>query len=89
MTQDSSSVLYRVSRVVSEVLALDDEELSSEMLIREDLGADSLDLVTLVWALEEEFGGRIDEVEVEQLTTPGKIAVYIENRMNVVATNEP
>ena len=57
----------RVFRVVREVLALEDEELSLERTLREDLNADSLDLVSLVMALEDEFGGTISEEDAEHL----------------------
>ena len=63
-------------------------EISKDSLIREELGADSLDLVTLVWALEEEFGGKIEESEIMELTTPQKIADYIIGRIKESTPNE-
>jgi len=80
-TTAPANVLDRVLRVIAEVLALERERIAPASAIREELGADSLDVVTLVWALEEEFGGKIDDAEIESLTTPERIAAYVAERM--------
>jgi len=67
-------------KIAAEVLSTPLEELSKDSHIRDDLGADSLDLVTLIWALEEEFGGKLDDTEMESLATPAMIAAYINQR---------
>ena len=85
---NTDDLLGRVLSGTGEVLSLEDGELSKDSLIREELGADSLDLVTLVWALEEEFGGKIEESELDELSTPQKIAEYILDRIEESTSNE-
>ena len=72
--------LERVLTVIKEVLNVSDDEARPECDIREDLVADSLDMISLVWALEEEFGGKIDDDALESLQTPTDVASYIESR---------
>jgi acyl carrier protein len=62
----------RVKAVIKEVLRIDESRLTIEASFIEDLGADSLDLVTLVMALEEEFKGSISEEEVKGMKTIGQ-----------------
>ena len=81
-------VLGRVLVVTAEVLSLEEGEITKDSLIREELGADSLDLVTLVWALEEEFGGKIEESELEEITTTQEIADYIFGRIEESTSHE-
>jgi len=63
--------------VVVEVLSVSELDATEHCNIREDLVADSLDMISLIWALEEEFGGKIEEDVLEALRTPGDIANYI------------
>jgi len=83
-----SKIISRVLAITAEVLALGEREIQSDSSIRNDLQADSLDLVTLIWALEEEFGGTIDNSALENLDTPNDIAQYIEWRIVNKAANE-
>ena len=55
------------------------DQVSSEAKFIEDLGADSLDIVELIMALEEEFGYEIPDEEAEKLLTVGDVAKYIED----------
>lgn len=71
----------RVLAVVREVLALDGATIELDASIEEDLAANSLDRVTLVMALEEEFGGELPENDVHQLKTVRHIVDYIECRL--------
>ena len=64
-----SSVEERVKKIVSEQLGVKDEEVKNEASFVEDLGADSLDTVELVMALEEEFETEIPDEEAEKITT--------------------
>jgi acyl carrier protein len=70
-------VVEKVKNVVVEQLGVSEEEVSKEASYTDDLGADSLDTVELVMALEEEFGTEIADEDAEKLTTVGKTVEYI------------
>ncbi len=78
-------VTERVLSIVSEVLSLD-QPASLDLDLREDLNADSLDLLTLFMTLEDEFGGSIPEDEVENISTVRNIIDYINGR---IAAEQP
>jgi len=71
----------RVVKTIGEVLKVDAADLGGEKRIREDLGADSLDSVTLVMALEDEFGGSINDNDAKSLETVGEVIAYISRRV--------
>lgn len=73
-----SSVSDRVKEIIVEQLGVNEDQVVPEAKFVEDLGADSLDTVELVMALEEEFGAEIPDEEAEKLTTVGEAASYIE-----------
>jgi acyl carrier protein len=73
-----SSVRERVVEIIVEQLGVNKEQVVDEAKFVEDLGADSLDTVELVMALEEEFGADIPDEEAEKLTTVGEAVKYIE-----------
>jgi acyl carrier protein len=75
--QDMSSVEERVKKIIVEQLGVKEEEVTSEASFVDDLGADSLDTVELVMALEEEFETEIPDEEAEKLTTVGDAIDYI------------
>ncbi len=72
-----SSVEERVKKIVSEQLGVKDEEVKIGASFVEDLGADSLDTVELVMALEEEFETEIPDEEAEKITTVQLAIDYI------------
>ncbi len=72
-----SSVEERVAKIVVEQLGVKEEEVKSEASFVDDLGADSLDTVELVMALEEEFGTEIPDEEAEKITTVQLAVDYI------------
>jgi len=74
------TVLEKVKEVISEQLGVDDtDSITTETTFIDDLGADSLDIVELIMALEEEFDMEIPEEEAEKITSVGDVVNYIEN----------
>ena len=72
-----SSIEDRVKKIVCEQLGVKEEEVKSTSSFVEDLGADSLDTVELVMALEEEFETEIPDEEAEKITTVQSAIDYI------------
>ncbi|QKT04844.1 acyl carrier protein [Ectothiorhodospiraceae bacterium 2226] len=72
-----STVEERVKKVVVEQLGVKEEEVTEEASFVDDLGADSLDTVELVMALEEEFETEIPDEEAEKITTVKEAIDYI------------
>jgi acyl carrier protein len=73
-----SAVLERVKKVVIEQLGVEEAQVVEAASFSGDLGADSLDTVELVMALEEEFDCEIPDEEAEKITTVGQAVSYIE-----------
>lgn len=76
----------RVKHIVVEQLGVSADEVSPESSFVDDLGADSLDVVELVMALEEEFGVEIPDEDAEKIATVGEAVKYIETHMSEHAT---
>jgi acyl carrier protein len=74
-----SSIEERVKKIVVEQLGVKEEEVTNESSFVDDLGADSLDTVELVMALEEEFKTEIPDEEAEKITTVQQAVEYIKN----------
>jgi len=72
-----SSVEERVKRIVAEQLGVDADKVTSAASFVDDLGADSLDTVELVMALEEEFNTEIPDEEAEKITTVQQAIDYV------------
>ena len=70
-------VLAKVKEITVEQLGVDEDEVVLEASFRDDLEADSLDLVELIMAFEEEFGGEISDDEAQQITTVGEAVKYL------------
>ena len=77
-----SSVEERVKKIVVEQLGVKDEEVKEDASFVDDLGADSLDTVELVMALEEEFETEIPDDEAEKITTVRQAIDYINAHTN-------
>ena len=75
-----SSVADKVKKIVVEQLGVSEDQVTPEAKFIEDLGADSLDQVELVMALEEEFGADIPDEDAEKLTTVGDAIKYVESK---------
>lgn len=71
------AILEKVKEVIIEQLAVEDEAIKLETSFIDDLGADSLDIVELIMALEEEFDLQIPDSEAEKITTVGDVVEYI------------
>jgi acyl carrier protein len=78
----SSTVEERVKQIVVEQLGVKEEEVTGESSFVDDLGADSLDTVELVMALEEEFNCEIPDEEAEKITTVQQAMTYINAHVN-------
>ena len=72
------SIEQRIKDIIVEQLGVNADQVTPEAKFIEDLGADSLDTVELVMALEEEFGHEIPDDEAEKLTSVGDVIRYIE-----------
>lgn len=72
-----SSIEDRVKKIVVEQLGVSDDQVKAEASFVDDLGADSLDTVELVMALEEEFDTEIPDEEAEKITTVQQAIDYI------------
>ena len=77
-----SSIEDRVKKIVAEQLGVKEEEVQASASFVEDLGADSLDTVELVMALEEEFETEIPDEEAEQITTVQAAMDYINKNLD-------
>ena len=73
------SIEQRVKEIIVEQLGVTADQVTPEAKFIEDLGADSLDIVELVMALEEEFGNEIPDEQAEKLLTVGDVVKYIED----------
>lgn len=73
----SNEVEEKVKKIIVEQLGVEEAEVSSEAKFIEDLGADSLDTVELVMALEEEFGIEIPDEDAEKIVTVKDATAYI------------
>ncbi|MCS6772625.1 MAG: acyl carrier protein [Anaerolineae bacterium] len=71
----------RVKALTVKLLGVAPEKVTMEARFREDLEADSLDLVELIMAFEEEFGGEISDEDAQKITTVGEAVAYLEQRL--------
>jgi len=74
------SIEQRVKAIITEQLGVNPDQVTPDAKFIEDLGADSLDTVELVMALEEEFGQEIPDEEAEKLLSVGDVIKYIEEK---------
>jgi acyl carrier protein len=70
-----------VKVIIIDLLGVDESRVTSEARFREELEADSLDLVELIMAFEDKFGGEISDEDAQKITTVGESVKYIEERM--------
>ncbi|OIK15248.1 acyl carrier protein [Bacillus sp. OV322] len=76
-----ADVVERVKKIVIDRLNVEEAEVKLEASFKEDLGADSLDVVELVMELEDEFGMEISDEDAEKIVTVGDAVNYIKSTM--------
>jgi acyl carrier protein len=75
----------RVKEIVIDRLGVAADRVTMEARFREDLEADSLDLVELIMAFEDEFGGEISDDDAQKIKTVGQAVTYLQSRMDAGA----
>ena len=74
-------VLEKVKMILSNQFDVEEENITPETNIADDLGADSLDVVDMLMSLEDEFDVEIPDEEIERIRTVGELVSYIEENM--------
>lgn len=70
-----------IKAIIVDLLGVDEEKVTRDARFREDLEADSLDLVELIMAFEDKFGGEISDEDAQSITTVGEAVDYIDTHM--------
>jgi acyl carrier protein len=78
----SDEQFAKVKEIIVEQLGVDPDKVTMEARFQEDLEADSLDLVELIMAFEDEFGGEISDDEAQKIKTVGQAVTYLQGRMD-------
>lgn len=81
MGELNAKLYEQIKGIIVDILAVDEGVITPTSKFREDLGADSLDLVELIMAFEEEFGGRISDDDARSITSVEQAVEYIGTRM--------
>jgi acyl carrier protein len=76
----ADTVFDRLKKIIVEQLGVEESKVVMEANFREDLKADSLDLVELIMAIEEEFGGEVSDADAQTIKSVGDAVRYIETR---------
>lgn len=74
-------VLEKVKMILADQLEVEEDTITTETDIQDDLGADSLDVVDMVMSLEDEFEIEVPDEDIESLRTVGALVSYIEARV--------
>lgn len=77
---DRSEILNQVREVVVDILGVDEDKVTEDAAFIDDLGADSLDIVEFVMALETEFDFSIPDEKIEELSTVGAVLNFIKEQ---------
>ena len=72
-------VFEKIRAILCEQLDIEEDQVTMDSNIAEDLGADSLDVVALIMSIEDEFGLEVPDDQVENIKTVGDVVNYIEN----------
>ncbi len=78
--EDYIMELEQIKKILAEQFSMNEDDITMDTSFAEDIGADSLDLVELVMALEQEFDIEIDDDEVEKIKTVGDAVHYIKDK---------
>ena len=78
----SDEIFEKVKAIIVEQLQVNEDAVTQEASFIDDLGADSLDLVELIMALEEEFDTEIPDADAEKVVTVGDVVDYIKENVN-------
>jgi acyl carrier protein len=70
-----------IKTIIIDLLGADEEKITPQARFREDLEADSLDLVELIMAFEDKFGGEISDEDAQNISTVGEAVSYVEEHM--------
>jgi acyl carrier protein len=79
-TAEKPNTLEEVRKIIHDLLGADEDKITPAARFREDLEADSLDLVELIMAFEEKFGGEISDEDAQKITTVGEAVSYLDGR---------
>jgi acyl carrier protein len=77
----ADEIFEQVKAIIVEKLGVDESKVTMEARFREDLEADSLDLVELIMEFEEKFGGEISDEEAQKITTVGEAVNYLKAQL--------
>jgi acyl carrier protein len=77
----TEEIFDKVKAIIVEQLGVDEARVTMDAGFRDDLEADSLDLVELIMAFEEEFGGEISDEEAQKITTVREAVEYLKGNM--------
>ena len=77
-------VLEKVKNILAEQFDVEEDSITAETNLQEDLGADSLDVVDLLMSIEDEFETEIPDEEVENIHTVGDLVSYIEANSSLI-----
>lgn len=78
---DRKEIMEKVKKIISEKLGIEEEKVVEEAKLIDDLGADSLDLVDLIMDLENEFNVKVDDSDIEKISTVGEVVDYISKKL--------
>lgn len=76
-----SDTFEEIKNIIVELLGVDASKITPEARFREDLEADSLDLVEMIMAFEDKFGGEISDEDAQKIITVGDAVKYVQERM--------
>lgn len=78
-----SDTFEEITTIIMDILGVDEDKITMDARFREDLEADSLDLVELIMAFEDHFGGEISDEDAQKISTVGEAVEYVDARMKV------
>jgi len=76
-----SDTYEQVKTIIVDLLGVDETKVTMDARFREELEADSLDLVELIMAFEDKFGGEISDEDAQKITTVGEAVTYLDSHM--------